>query len=197
MGRRNKNGRVVDNGIISMSTRPPNGQSSTGGRSEVDMTMVAELRDLLGKIETATREGHELLKDLRIESRRAQRILPMIVTERIRKEVERQFKLLADETEQAMRRNVEKVGTEFDRLADILLGRDRESLKQGRRTIPDIIQHIADSDIPLPLEPEPGELPQLVVQGSSDDPLTLNVSHEDEGVSGSYAMSDEDPWPHL
>jgi predicted nucleic acid-binding Zn-ribbon protein len=107
---------------------------------------VSDTRDLVGShlrdqrrdtaaeleaLRTATREAHEVLKDLRTERRAVEQMLAGIegrvrraVADLIESEVARQVAELGKVTERAMRDSVAKVGREFDRLASIYLGRN-------------------------------------------------------------------------
>jgi hypothetical protein len=158
MGRQNKR-KPMGTTLSTVGTGPHNGQSSTGAPLQVDMQREAELRELLGKIETVTREAHEVLKDLRIETRQARRILPMIVAKQIKAECEKQMRALADETIAAANAAAETVNRRFDRLSDLLLGKDRMARKEGLRPIPDVIEDIVELGMQLPLgrESEDGE----------------------------------------
>jgi hypothetical protein len=105
---------------------------------------MTELRDLVERLEVAIREGHGVLKDLRTESRQARRVVPMIVSKRIKEEVTKQLAILSEETQAVMHSCVERVNKQFDEMADILLGRDKQTRKDGRKSIPELVELIAD-----------------------------------------------------
>jgi len=87
--------------------------------------------DEIAALRAATREAHEVLKDLRTERRAVEQLVAGIegrvqraVGNRIEREVADQVAKLADETDKAMRASVAKVGREFDKLAELYTGGD-------------------------------------------------------------------------
>lgn len=95
----------------------------------------------------ATREAHEAIKDLRFLIQQSQGVIVDIhnaaqvgVDERITPILKSEIAKLGDATKSAMREAVEKVGEEFQRLEDILLGQDKQSKRQGKSTIPELIE---------------------------------------------------------
>jgi hypothetical protein len=118
------------------------GDNASTGRNDVDMEALdaraAELRELLGQLQSAIGEAHGLLKDIRIESRQARRILPMIVSQRINRELERQLAEMSEATKRAMEASVAKVGKEFERLEAIFLGTGKE--RGSKRSLPEIAE---------------------------------------------------------
>jgi hypothetical protein len=123
------------------SAAPSNLQVSTGRPSNVDMK---EVRELAEHLEEIVKEAHGVLKDLRIETRQARRLMPMIVTSMIRKQVHEQIEALGKETEVAIRIAVERVNKTFDDLGKILLGTDKKSRQEGMQPLPEVIQDIAN-----------------------------------------------------
>lgn len=99
-----------------------------------------ELQKLLEETREVIKDGHILLRDLRTESKQARRILPMIVAKRISAEVETQVAALGSQTAEAMRRSVEKVTREFDKLAGVYLGTDHVARKEGRISLQELIE---------------------------------------------------------
>ena len=100
-----------------MSPNPP-GDAVTAAASQ--------LRELI-------REGRELLKDLRAERRAVEALVAGVrasveaaVEARIEDAVTRQVAELGNATQKAMQKSVAKVGAEFDRLARIYLGTERQ-----------------------------------------------------------------------
>lgn len=101
--------------------------------------------DEIAALRAATREAHEVLKDLRTERRAVEQLVAGIegriqrtVSDLIEAAVKRDIASLAKVTEKAMRDSVAKVGREFDRLERILTGRDRpgqESLEEQLRRL--------------------------------------------------------------
>ncbi len=77
-----------------------------------------------GRLKTLLSESRGTLKDLREER---QRTIKYIATEpgnTVAKEVSKQLEVMGKQTEVAMRRSVDKVLSEFDKLERILLGTD-------------------------------------------------------------------------
>lgn len=109
---------------------------STGHYEGANIAELTMLRDDLQKLVT---EAHGLLKDLRIESKQARRILPMIVSKRIKSEVEKQLAEMGEQIAEAMRESVEKVGREFDRLEAAFLGKDKTARRDGKPSIPELV----------------------------------------------------------
>jgi hypothetical protein len=155
-----------------------------------------ELRELLEQIREATRLAHEVLKDLRIESRRAQRLLPMIVTKRIKSEVDRQIEELGNEVQEHMVSSVALVERSIEGLYARLIGKDHYARKEGLLSLPEIIDDVAARrplgdlpiTIPLPLLPDP-----LTVADQEDTERRLRRvlgkehhsewGNDDEGIS--------------
>jgi len=151
MGRshhRRKSGTDINQLLNLPDTRGPQDDSASTGRFDVDMKALLaqerKLRELLGQIQSAIGEGHGLLKDLRVETRQARRMIPMIVSKRINTEVEKQLDELSGATQRAMDASVAKVGREFERLESVFLGTDREGRREGK-SIPEIAE-IAQAD---------------------------------------------------
>jgi hypothetical protein len=96
---------------------------------------LAKVRDELHNL---IKEAHGVLKDLRIETRRAKQVIPMIVAKRINAEIRKQVAELGEATERAMKLSVEKVGREFDKLEAAFLGTGHES-KDGQASIPELV----------------------------------------------------------
>jgi hypothetical protein len=120
---------------------PTIGGAATGA-TDVDRR-ITELRDLLGQIRSEKTEAHGILRDLRIETRSARRIIPMLVSRRINKVVEEQLEGFAEVTKQAMVENVAKVTAEFEKLQEVLLGQDHQSRREGRTSVPDLVEDMA------------------------------------------------------
>lgn len=101
-------------------------------------TAEAGLRD-------AIREAHGVLKDMRgvlAEFRQERRAveqlldgLPARVDERIERQVVKGLAELATQTDKAMRASVAKVISEFDRLAELFLGKDEKTRGPGRESL--------------------------------------------------------------
>lgn len=97
----------------------------------------------------AVREAHGVLKDmrgvlaeLRQERRSVEQLLdgiPSRVDERIERQVVEGLAELGTQTDKAMRASVAKVISEFDRLADIFLGKDEKTRGPGRESLEELI----------------------------------------------------------
>ena len=113
---------------------------------------VADLRE-------AIREAHGVIKDMRTERRAIEALLdgiPARVDARIEHQLVADLEVLGRRTKQAMDASVARVNREFDRLADILMGRDPESRAAGRAPLDELIPRavqagaipLRDADIP-------------------------------------------------
>lgn len=103
-----------------------------------------ELRELI-------REAHGATRDLRAAIRDARAVAPAIVSEHLDAEVKRAVDKLGETTEKAMDASVAKVNREFDRLADILMGRTGPDRKRRALQIPEAIERLVASEgSPLP-----------------------------------------------
>jgi hypothetical protein len=101
--------------------------------------------DDLAALKAATREAHEVLRDLRTELRAVKQMLDGIegrvqraVGTLIDQQVAAQVSQLGETTEKAMRESVAKVGRTFDRLERILTGQEgdgRPPLEQQLRQV--------------------------------------------------------------
>jgi hypothetical protein len=131
-----------------------------------------ELRELLTEIREATQEAHGVLKDLRTETKRAERLLPMIVTNRIRSEVNKQMEELGKEVREHMATSVATVERSIKGLYARLIGKDHFAKKEGLRSLPTIIDDLADAEI------EPDDLP-LSVPPLDTHPLGYNLMNYD------------------
>lgn len=126
---------------LSKPPKPPAGRSGVRDDGEIDA-----LRE-------ATRQAHEVLRDLRTERRAVQQLLAEVdgrvqraVSDLIQDAVKRDIEALGQVTEKAMRDAVVRVEGEFDRLASILTGREKDS-KHG--PLEDLIRrHVATQDVP-------------------------------------------------
>jgi len=108
--------------------------------------------DEIAALRQATREAHEVLRDLRTERRAVQQMLDGIegrvqraVSDRMEEAVTREVATLGEATERAMRASVAKVKREFDRLESIFTGREKGA-KHG--PIEDLIRRVASQEEP-------------------------------------------------
>ncbi len=100
-------------------------------------------------LRAAVREAHGVLKDmrgvladLRAERRAVEQLLdgiPAKVDERIERQVVEGLAELGTQTDKAMRASVAKVISEFDHLAEIILGKDEEARGEGRESLETLI----------------------------------------------------------
>ncbi len=99
-----------------------------------DETLAARLESLFEKNRTATdelrgvvSEAHGVLRDLRAEIKKAERVGPAIVTKRLRVEVERAITELGTATEETIKKASDRVNARFDEQMALLLGEDDPS----------------------------------------------------------------------
>lgn len=100
-------------------------------------------------LRAAVREAHGVLKDmrgvlaeLRQERRAVEQLLdgiPGRVDERIERQVVKGLAELGTQTDKAMRASVARVISEFDRLAELFLGKDEEARGEGREPLETLI----------------------------------------------------------
>jgi hypothetical protein len=140
----------------------------------------AKLQATVTEIKELNAEGHGLLKDLRAEVKKAQQLVPMIVSRRISAEVSKQLQALGEETEEAMQRAVDKVGREFDKVQAMFMGED----EPGKDSLLDMLDKLS------PLLP----IMRAIMDGTVHVG-ELNVSHRGGEVNAdlSYSRSYEAP----
>jgi hypothetical protein len=140
-GRRRTRGTDVTN-LWDMPVPGPTIGGAATGATDVDRK-IEELRSLLGQIRSEKAEAHGILRDLRIETRSARRLIPMMVAQRINKAVEEHLARFAEATQQAMVDNVAKVTAEFEKLQAVLLGQDHQSRREGKASVLDLVEDMA------------------------------------------------------
>lgn len=108
---------------------------------------IARAEEAIEKLTEATRAAHEVLaefKEVNKEARAIKKEVEDIIEHRFDEKVEAQvadsMAKLEDATKQAMSDATDKVISEFDKLSDILMGRDRESKRKGRKSLPEMIE---------------------------------------------------------
>ncbi len=110
-----------------------------------------DLHKLQGQLQDEIREARGTLKGLRHEIKTARELAESTrrltaelaetqVRDLLEKEVTRQVTALGEQTSEQMRKSVEKVIAEFDRLRDLLLGHDRVADGREERSIPDLLE---------------------------------------------------------
>lgn len=110
-----------------------------------------DLQKLRDQLQEEIREARGTLKDLRYEIKTARDLVEATrqlaaelaetqVRDLLEKEVTRQLAALGEQTSEQMRKSVAKVIAEFDKLRDLLLGRDRVADGREERSIPDLLQ---------------------------------------------------------
>lgn len=98
-----------------------------------------DLQQLRDELRAEIREARETLKDLRHEIRDARVLFPLLTDELFAAEVKRQVDALSTTTAKAMDESTARVIATFDTLRDLLLGQDRQSLRAGKASIPDLL----------------------------------------------------------
>jgi hypothetical protein len=94
-------------------------------------------------LRAATREAHEVLKDLRAERRAITQLLDGIgrrVDDRIKAAVKDGLAALGIAVDDQMRKSVAKFTAEFDRLEAIVLGTDPKSRRTGRPPLAEVLR---------------------------------------------------------
>lgn len=110
-----------------------------------------DLTQLHQRLREEISEARGTLKDLRHEIKAARELVASTkdlvatlaqdtVMDALHAEVTKQVEQLGTVTEQTMRKSVEKVTAEFDKLRDILLGNQRATGDQEKRSIPELLQ---------------------------------------------------------
>jgi cobalamin biosynthesis protein CbiD len=103
------------------------------------------------------RRAHEVLKDLRAEIRAAREARKEFfaapeLEERLGKLTEEAMAAYADNVKQQIDRATEAVWNRFDTITMIALGEDPQSVREGKKTIPDLIREfIAAKGLPYRL----------------------------------------------
>lgn len=97
-------------------------------------------------------EAHGVLKDLRAAIREGREVAPAIVEQHLDGAVKAGLEDYAATIETAMDAAVARVNGEFDKLADLLLGRDAESRREGRADIPSLVERMAGAEADVPAE---------------------------------------------
>jgi ABC-type transporter Mla subunit MlaD len=108
------------------------------------MTMADDYADLIDRLaaaaldaRAAVREVHEALADARDVTKELRAAARDAVNEDINAIVTEKVTAMGDQVEKAMRRSVEKVGREFDKLAAIYMGKGNDSLEILTRRVVD------------------------------------------------------------
>ncbi len=120
-------------------------------------------------------EAHGVLKDLRAAIKEGREVAPAVVGQHLDDAVKAGLEDYADTIGKAMDAAVAHVNGEFDKLADLLLGRDAESRREGRADIPALVERMADADAagPTELVTNPRALGGDISAGS--DPYGVNA----------------------
>lgn len=106
--------------------------------SKPDPAQEAEaLRELL-------REAHGVLKDLRGATKDASALAPDLVKGQLETAVADGLASYADTIRKAQDEAVAKVNDEFDKLADLLMGRDAKSRRKGQPDIPTLVERMVE-----------------------------------------------------
>lgn len=110
-----------------------------------------DLTQLHQRLREEISEARGTLKDLRHEIKAARELVTSTrdlvatlaqdtVMDALHAEVTKQVEQLGTVTEETMRKSVDKVTAEFDKLRDILLGAQRTTGDQEKRSIPELLQ---------------------------------------------------------
>ncbi len=110
-----------------------------------------ELAQLHQRLREEISEARGTLKDLRHEIKAARELVASTrnlvatlaettVMDVLHAEVTKQVEQLGTVTEETMRKSVEKVTAEFDKIRDILLGNQRATGDPEKRSIPELLQ---------------------------------------------------------
>lgn len=109
------------------------------------------LEEIRARLHEEIREARGILKDLRYEIRAARELAEATrglvaelaedkVAEHLQAEVTRQLATLGDQTREQMDKSTAKVIAEFDKLRNLLLGRERPANGRQQRSIPELLQ---------------------------------------------------------
>lgn len=112
---------------------------------------IEDLHKTRAQLREEIREARGVLKDLRYEIKNARDLAAttrQLATELaqtqikdiLEAEVTKQVGILGEKTSEAMRKSVDKVNSEFDRLRDLLLGHERVADGREDRSIPELLQ---------------------------------------------------------
>ncbi|MFF0138010.1 hypothetical protein ACFYRN_16435 [Streptomyces sp. NPDC005227] len=93
------------------------------------------LREIAAELRELITEAHGALKDLRRETREARELLPLLTDELFSAEVKKQLDELSVATKQAIEDADARIGKRFDQLGDVLMGEDRQSIRQGKASL--------------------------------------------------------------
>ena len=106
-----------------------------------------KLEATLADLKASIQEAHGLLSDLRIETRQARRLVPMQVTNRITKELDKQlphyFEALGKQVDKAEAAIIAK----FEDMYATLVGRDTRSRKEGLKPIDELIGNLREVEV--------------------------------------------------
>lgn len=120
--------------------RPP---ARSAAEAQVILDPTPMLRVLIDELKDTIREGRELLKDMRAEQKKAQQVIPMIVTKRIEVAVEKGLQEYGKEVKNATDVARDHVISEFEALMQMLLGEDKESVDEGRVNVREYIEKLS------------------------------------------------------
>lgn len=101
----------------------------------------------------ATRQAHETIQDLKALIKEGHGLVAEIkaaakiqVEEQVEPIIKEEIRKLGEATTKAIDSAVEKVGHEFQKLEDLYFGRDKRSVRRGRRTLPEMLQQLNELD---------------------------------------------------
>ncbi len=109
----------------------------------VNWETVNALIEATAEAREVIREAHEVTKDLRREIAEAKAVIARDTAKEIEAAVADQLAALGEQTRKAMDASVAKVGKEIDRLMMISLGTDRQSRREGKPPVEELIRRAA------------------------------------------------------
>lgn len=107
------------------------------------MSKARSPEEILAALDERLREARGVLGDLERFIKEARKVIPNAIKETIEKEVAAQLKVLGEQTAEAMRKAVEKVSKEFDRLEQAYLGTEPKSIKSGKPSLEELTSFAA------------------------------------------------------
>lgn len=115
--------------------------------------MSKQLEDEVAALKAATREAHETIQGLREACKEAEGwfvklkgIARTEVDDVLKPVVEEKVEELGVATKEAISQAVDRVNTQFDELASILLGEDKKSVRTGKPSLKQIIERKVENE---------------------------------------------------
>lgn len=121
-------------------TNFPTGSANAGKPPSKQEQEMRKLERLLTDVRTAITEAHGVLSDIRTERRLVREEIASGIRKLLEAETEQQLTILRDATKRAITLAEERVNARFDLLAAILMGEDRESKREGKPSLPELVE---------------------------------------------------------